>query len=211
MREIKEENPTRQRIIFLLKKSGGMTADQLSKALSITPMGIRQHLLALEKRGLTNYETRRQGIGRPGYIYMLTDKADDLFPKQYHNMLLDLLEEIERREGRKKVDKLFLWRKDRMVQERMIRLNHGSSLSHKIKRVKDILTEEGYLVEIQDRDDRYLLKQFNCPISVISRNYNECCKYELEMYRELFGKNVSRETCLSEGASACIYSIPKMN
>jgi predicted ArsR family transcriptional regulator len=210
MVKIKEENPTRKKIILLLKKSGGMGTEQLSKALGITPMGIRQHLVALEKKGFVTYDTRRQGIGRPGFIYKLTDEAEDLFPKQYDTLLLEILDELEKREGRPKVEELFRWRKDRLLKDIKGRIDNTSPLSEKVSHISDMLSKEGYFTEVVDNGDRYLLKQYNCPISVVSKKYYECCKYELAMYRELLEADIAKEECISEGATACVFSIAKV-
>ena len=91
MLSLLNENPTREKIILLLKKRGAMAIDELSRELSITSMGIRQHLLSLERRGLIEYMTKRQGIGRPAFLYKLTAKADDLFPKEYDKFILNPL------------------------------------------------------------------------------------------------------------------------
>ncbi|TAN40628.1 MAG: winged helix-turn-helix transcriptional regulator, partial [Nitrospirae bacterium] len=64
-----DRNPTRESIVHLLKKHGGMSIDDMSKQIQITPMGVRQHLLALEKKGIVTYISKRKGIGRPGFIY----------------------------------------------------------------------------------------------------------------------------------------------
>jgi predicted ArsR family transcriptional regulator len=76
-----DDNPSRKGIILLLKKNGGMSIDELSRDIKITPMGIRQHLNALEKKGIVTYVANRHGIGRPGFIYKLTELAEELFPK----------------------------------------------------------------------------------------------------------------------------------
>jgi hypothetical protein len=41
-----------ERILFLLKTRGPLTAAALAKALRITPMGVRQHLTRLASDGL---------------------------------------------------------------------------------------------------------------------------------------------------------------
>ncbi len=45
------ENPTREKIIFLLKKYGPLSIEDLSNELGITSMGIRQHLCHWSGRG----------------------------------------------------------------------------------------------------------------------------------------------------------------
>ncbi|HHN64764.1 MAG TPA: winged helix-turn-helix transcriptional regulator [Nitrospirae bacterium] len=209
MQRIDIENPTRKKIVMLLKKHGGMTTDELSRFLNITPMGIRQHLLALEKRGIITYELKKGGIGRPGFIYSLTEGAENLFPKSYHRLVIDILEEIEKKEGIKKVEDLFRWRKARLLKERQAVLGDITSMEEKVKAMSSILDREGYLVEYDRDDHNYYIRQYNCPLSAVARRYSQCCKYELQLYRDLFSKKVTRKGCIAEGSTACVYSIPK--
>lgn len=53
----------------------------------------------------------------------------------------------------------------------------------------------------------FLLKQYNCPIFRLAQKYNDACKYELQMYREIFGKEITREKCMAEGDISCTYII----
>ncbi|MDA8085331.1 MAG: winged helix-turn-helix transcriptional regulator [Nitrospiraceae bacterium] len=76
-----ENGQTKDKIIILLKKNDGLTTGELSRHVGITPMGIRQHLLALERKNLIRYEMKKNGIGRPAFVYRLTELADDVFPK----------------------------------------------------------------------------------------------------------------------------------
>jgi predicted ArsR family transcriptional regulator len=209
MQKIMEENTTRRKLIMLLKKCGSMSTEQLSNELKITPMGIRQHLLALENKGYVTYEAERKGIGRPGFKYKLTEQADSLFPKLYHLFLLDFLEEIEKREGREKIDKLFRWRKENLYRKNSERINGDTALPVRIKRMAEKLEEEGYLVEIEEDSENFFIKQYNCPISMVSKKYRESCKHELDLYRKLLNTDVTRIQCLSDGAPACVYSVPK--
>ncbi len=48
--------PTRRKILLALKKSGGMTAGELSELLGMTAMGIRRHLTTMERDGLVMFE-----------------------------------------------------------------------------------------------------------------------------------------------------------
>ncbi len=203
------ENPTREKIIMLLKTTGPMSVDELSRELNITSMGIRQHLLSLERKGLISYITKRQGIGRPAFLYKLTEEANNLFPKTYHKFVLDMFKDIEKNEGRNKIDDIFKWRKNRLLKETREALSEKKSLKEKIYGLKDIFEPDGYLINIDETDDFYILKQFNCPIYTIALEYNDACKYELQMYKDLLGKEVTREQCMAEGSSSCIYNIPK--
>jgi predicted ArsR family transcriptional regulator len=203
------ENPTREKIILLLKKRGAMAIDELSRELSITSMGIRQHLLSLERRGLIEYMTKRQGIGRPAFLYKLTAKADDLFPKEYDKFMLNLFHDIEKNDGREKIDEILKWRKNRIVKDAREVLADKKSIGEKIYALKDILEADGYFPEISESNTHYILKLFNCPIFKLAAEYKEVCRHDLQMFRELIGKDLTREECINSGGLSCTYTLPK--
>jgi predicted ArsR family transcriptional regulator len=203
------ENPTRERIIFLLKKKGPLSIDDLSRQMGITPMGIRQHLISLERKGFVDYIARRYGVGRPAFLYRLTERADDLFPKTYHNFIISTLKDIERNEGRNRVDEIFRWRKEKILRDRREALSDKKSLQDRVYALKDILESDGYLVDLDMDDNNFILREFNCPIAKVATEFKEACKYELQTYRELLRKDVMRQECMAEGSPSCTYVIPR--
>ncbi len=204
-----EENSTRKNIILLLKKNGGMSIEDLSKVIDITPMGIRQHLLALEKKGIVNYVTKRKGIGRPGFIYLLTEAANNLFPETYDSFAVGLLRDIRKHEGSEKIDKIFSWRRDRLFKMNKEALSGKEDLDDKLHTFKNILETNGHIIDISRNNGHYQLKQYHCPIHKISSEFKDACKHELQLYRDLISKNIVREHALSEGAPSCLYLIPR--
>lgn len=210
MNLLQSENPTRQKILLLLKKYGRLSTEDMRKYLNITHMGVRQHLLSLEKKGLVTYDPVRHGIGRPNFIYRLTDGADRYFPKKYDKFALDILKSVEASDGRKKIDRLFKQRKDKIFEQKKSMLEDlKGTLSDKVSSISGMLQDDGYIVDLTENNGSYVLKQFNCPISVVSNEYPEACKYELELYRDYFGVDVQRTQCLAEGGLSCEYVIPK--
>ena len=203
------ENPTREKILMLLKKQGPMPIEAISNELKITSMGIRQHLLSLERRGLIDYVTKKQGIGRPAFLYKLTDKADNLFPKAYHIFIIDTLKDIEKNEGRDKIDEIFRWRKIRLIKDTKDALSDTKEFDEKVYGLRDILESKGYLVELDEGDNDYTLKEYNCPIFQVASEFKEACKHELQFYKDVLGREVKRNECMTEGDPSCTYNIPK--
>lgn len=203
------ENPTREKIIMILKRSGPMPIDGLSKELNITSMGIRQHLLSLERRGLIEYIIRKQGIGRPAFLYKLTDKADEIFPKAYQNFIIHMFNDIEKNEGRDKIEDIFKWRKNRLLKDMKESLSDKKGIEDKVYTLKDILESGGYMVDLTETDTSYTLKEFNCPIYRVALEFKEACKYEQQIYKDILGREVKRLYCLANGDSSCTYVIPK--
>jgi len=202
-----DDNPTKHVIINLLKVNDGMTIEDLSKQIKITPMGVRQHLITLEKRGLVRYESRKRGVGRPGFLYMLTDKAEELFPKTYEKFLLEMIAAISESEGPEKVDEYFRRRSHRIFDFQRSRAQ-ATDRQKDLTRLKDHLENEGYMIDFSRSNGYYKLSNFNCPILSVARRYEGACSSELERYRELFGESTKLVQKIVDGECACIYLIP---
>ena len=144
------ENPDREKVLLLLKKRGSLSIEDLSSELHITSIGIRHHILFLERKGLVKYITKRQGIGRPAFIYKLTEKADDLFPKGYDKFIIDLFKDIEKNEGRDKIDEIFRWRFKRLLKKVEEALSDKITIKDKMNGLRDFFESEGYFTELSD-------------------------------------------------------------
>lgn len=203
------DNPTRKKILLALKKNGSMSVDDLSGEVKITPMGVRQHLFILERKGAVEYVTRRHGVGRPGFLYRLTETADDLFPKSYQTFAMDILTELERLDGKGKIDEIFRRRKERIASEIRRLLSGKETVSERLHALSDLLQRDGFIVDLEENATSFKLKQFNCPISKVALRFKEACTHDLQLFREIIGEGVSREQCLSDGDQACVYVIPK--
>src|SRR5262249_54721087 len=77
---------TRREILDALRRSAGLTADQLAESLGVTAMAIRKHLAALQTEGLLTAHTERRPVGRPVHIYALAPGAQEVFPQQYQDL-----------------------------------------------------------------------------------------------------------------------------
>lgn len=190
-----------------LKKAESMSVAELSRLVEITPMAVRQHLVALERKGIVDYTTRRYGIGRPVYQYRLTEKAEGVFPKSYGEFISSMLKNLETVDGKGKVDELFRLRKEQLFSEKKEHLKTCKSFSEKVSALAEGLEAEGYMVELEYADGAFNLKQFNCPIADVTAEFAEPCKYELQLYRELLRLDVHRTTWRKEGAPSCSYTI----
>lgn len=203
------DNPTRKKILLALKKHGSMSVEDLSGEVNITPMGVRQHLLILERNGAVEYSTRKHGVGRPGFLYKLTETADDLFPKSYQKLAIEVLADIEDREGAEGIAQVFRRRKERLASEMKGLLSSEPILPKRLHTFAGLLQKEGFLVEVEERDRDFRLKQFNCTIAKVALRFRDACRQDLELMRDIIGEGVTREQCLSDGDQSCVYVIPK--
>src|SRR5919108_1746919 len=99
--------PTRRAVLDLLKRNGPQTVAQLGAALGLSGVPVRRPLEVLEHAGLERQTTRPQGRGRPAYVYALTEMGHDLFPRNYHQLVAQLLEAATSELGPEAVERLF--------------------------------------------------------------------------------------------------------
>lgn len=197
---------TRRQILDLLKKRGGMTAKDLGEALGITSMAVRRHLSALERDDLISATTVRRPMGRPTYVYSLTPLADDLFPKNYPQLMIGLLDDIRALDGDEKIDLLFQRREDRLANAYTPRME-GRDLEGRISEVARIFDENGNLSEWEHIDGAYRLTWHNCAIYRISQRCSQACLHEESLLRRLLDADVTRTDHAAKGDSCCSYVV----
>lgn len=197
---------TRRQILDLLKKKGGMTAKDLGESLGITSMAVRRHLSALERDDLISAATVRRPMGRPTYVYSLTQLADDLFPKNYPQLMIGLLDDIKALDGEEKIDQLFARREERLYAACVQRLE-GKDLETRVQEVTHIFDENGSLSEYDHPNGTYRLTLHNCPIYKISQRFPQACAHDESLLRRLLDAEIIRTDHQTKGDMCCGFII----
>lgn len=203
----REQGQTREEILDLLRRRGQMTAAELSVALDIGAVGVRQHLALLERDGLICTAAVRRGVGRPSHLYALTHDAEERFPRRYDRLLLDALELIGELGGSPAVDQLFARRRGRLAEQYAPRLA-GKNRAEQVAELAALLTEQGYMCDWEQLPDGgFALIEHNCPVDCVARDYRQACTHELTLYEDLLGTSLVREETIAEGGNCCRYRI----
>lgn len=201
---------TREYILQLLKTKGDLSTKDLTEALGITVMAVRRHIQSLERDQLISSRTVRQSMGRPTAVYHLTEHAEGYFPRNYHALTLELLNELEADLGNSAVERLFEGRKHKLMKKYDASMQ-GKTIAERVAKLADIQNENGYMAELkQIGDDEFLLQEHNCPIEQVAAKYQHACQCELKLFEALMGDaEVSRTECLTKGGQRCTYKIKK--
>ncbi|MCD1258993.1 transcriptional regulator [Paenibacillus athensensis] len=201
------ETSTRKVILTMLKTQGPLSVHEMSRQLDITEMAVRRHIHSLERDGLLETQLVRQAMGRPSSLYSLAAAADELFPKNYHQLSLDLLDELLEHEGEELVGQLFERRKEKLRARYEPRMS-GKSLAERVAELASIQNENGYMAEWSPSGEgAFTLSEHNCPITQVAGAYQQACACELALFRKLLGAEVERSECLAKGGSKCVYHI----
>jgi predicted ArsR family transcriptional regulator len=206
-----DNQSTRTQLLQMLKVSGPLMVSEMAERLGITEMAVRRHLHAMERDGLVGTTLVRQAMGRPSHAFSLTEKAQGLFPNNYHGLALDLLEELEAElQDADAVKRLFDRRKVKLVHRYRDRVPAGD-LREKVRSLAEIQNESGYMAGWEtgngDEEGVYIIDEYNCPIARVANRYGHACQSELELFRELLGADVERVECIAESGRRCRYLI----
>lgn len=199
---------TRNEILHMLKHQGSLTVSEMAGQLQITEMAVRRHLNTLERDNLIQSKMVRQAMGRPTNVYSLTEEAEHLFPRHYHDFALDFLQDIEEMEGDEKIQHLFRRREERMSDQYKKEIK-GDTLEQRIQQLAMIQNEKGYMVEIEKDPEtgNYIFKEYNCPISQVAKEYKHACDCELTLFKKVLRADIEQRECISQGKEKCVYII----
>ncbi|WP_178382024.1 MULTISPECIES: metalloregulator ArsR/SmtB family transcription factor [unclassified Paenibacillus] len=207
MKKGQESGSTRRMIMTLLKMKGPLTIGALAEELGITEMGVRRHVLQLEQESLAKTKVVRQAMGRPLHVYSLTERAEDHFPKNYHNLALELLRELDHGSGLDAVNVLFEGRKRRMLAQ-YSPMMENRDLEERVAELSSIQNAGGYMAEWnREEDGTFVMQEYNCPIRQVATQYRKACQCEQGLFEELLSAKVTRTECMAEGGQSCRYAI----
>lgn len=169
-------------------------------------MSVRGHLSILERDGLVAYEEERGKVGRPRFVYSLTEKGNDLFPKSYHvlcNRVLDVITNTSVNAAAELASLIA----DEWANENAHRIQ-GKSLEEQVKTLAAIRTEEGAMAGYEKTADGFLVHQHHCPAScVAARHPQVICAAEIGFMKRLLNASVERVSWALNGDATCSYRI----
>ena len=202
----------RREILVLLRQAGPSSPDHLAAHLGASRTGVLQQLRALELAQLVSRRTERHGVGRPRHLYDVTADAQGLFPSNYDGLAAGLLAAIDEVGGAELIERVFETRR-RQVSERVRsrladRLAADAPLLERVRELAVIQDELGYLCSAEvDPDGAIRLREHNCAIFQVATGTTSACRAELELFREVLGAEVVRETHIAAGDRCCTYRV----
>jgi DeoR family suf operon transcriptional repressor len=195
----------------LLVNKSGLTIDALAILLNITRTAIRQHVTVLEGLGFIYKGDAISTGGRPGHFYRLTEKGNDLFPKQYALFSELLLRAILAEKG---ADGLGQWL-DKLgtdvagtFKERVA----GKTTPHRIIETVDIMNTLAYeasVVHANDSESLAAIEAVNCVYHDLAAEHRQVCQFDLALLSHLVDAKVVHEQCIQRGDNVCRFSFKK--
>ncbi|WP_051353177.1 helix-turn-helix transcriptional regulator [Thalassobacillus devorans] len=203
-----KQSSTKETLLLLLKKNNTLTISELAEKVGISEIAVRKHIHDLERQKLVQARQVRQSVGRPLNYYELTEKGQHTFTSHYESFSVELLKDIESLYGKPMVYDLLKQRAERLKKEFQTQMPE-EDFHQRVEKLAHIQEQNGYMVELEKNNDySYTLKQYNCPIWNIARNYQGMCGQELRVFSNLLeDSKVVAEQSMVSGEACCAFQI----
>ena len=173
-------------LIMLLKRSNGMSVNELAAALRMSYMGVKQHCVYLEKKGYVDTWRRpKEGGGRPEKMYRLTPKLDGFFPCVPKELLLDVLEGAEKAFGDGSAERLLLHH-FQLLAGRYAEKVKGRTMLERAQSFAKLRTVEGCISLCEfDPHEGLRIVEYHSPVAVLGKLHACACELEAQMIGRL--------------------------
>lgn len=202
-----EAKNSRERVLHTLLIRERCTINELAEAVEINPISVRHHIAKLEAEGLVRSEEERHGVGRPRRMYFLTEKGREQFPTRYIRLTLRLLEQLKETLPAPVVERLFAQVALEMAAGYRSEAE-GLSTEQRLELVRQLLTNEGFNVEVEKTDKAYLIRESNCPYFHVGQNHPEVCSVDQTLISTILEVPAQKIQCMLHGDAHCTYIIP---
>jgi predicted ArsR family transcriptional regulator len=196
----------RLEILNTLKRTKGMSVNELVAKMKMSYMGIKQHCLTLERDGYLDTWRRPQKMGRPEMVYRLTKRTHDLFPCDSNDFTIEVLKSIAEIYGPTAPDKLLFNVFERKTANLKAKAK-GETVVDRAKWLVQQREKEGfmsqYLEEVRDGGAQIL--ECHSPILNLLEKYPIIARLEQDLVSGIVGATVRREESRASGLYECAF------
>ena len=185
---------TRLRVLNALKRTQGLSVQEIADQLGMSYMGIKDLCLDMHRRGLLDArrEPRGGSTGRPRMMYRLTTRAHELFPVASNPLTLELLDAAKKLFGPASAEKLLMlvWQEKADALSEKVKGTDVETRADALARARDAA---GHMAVLGKGSDGVLrIVEHHCPFLDVLRAYPAVARLETEMFRRLLGTDVER-------------------
>jgi predicted ArsR family transcriptional regulator len=196
----------RLEILNTLKRTKGMSVNELVQKMGMSYMGIKQHCLTLERDGYLDTWRRPQKMGRPEMVYRLTKRTHDLFPCDSNDFTLEVLKSVGEIYGPNAPEKLLFnvfERKTGKLKEKA----KGETITERAKWLVQQREKEGFMseyVESEKEGGPHIL-ECHSPIMNLLDKFSIIGRLEQDLVSGVLGTKVRREESRVSGLYECAF------
>jgi predicted ArsR family transcriptional regulator len=196
----------RLEILNSLKRTRGMSVNELVEKMKMSYMGIKQHCMTLQRDGYLDTWRRPQKMGRPEMVYRLTRRSHDLFQSDSNALTLDLLKSVREIYGPNAPEKLLYSIFERKTAALKGKAK-GETVVQRAEWLARIRDDEGYMAQFlpDGTDGGAQILECHSPILNLLERYPLIGRLERDMFQAVLGTRVRREETRNSGQYECAF------
>jgi predicted ArsR family transcriptional regulator len=196
----------RLEIINSLKRTKGMSVNELVDKMKMSYMGIKQHCITLHRDGYLDTWRRPQKMGRPEMVYRLTRRSHDLFQADSNQFTLELLKAAQEIYGPNAPEKLLysIFKKKTAALKAKAK---GDTLADRAKWLAHVRDIDGYMAQFinDSKDGGPQILECHSPIMNLLDEYPIIGRFEQDMFETILGTRVRRQVIRNSGLYECAF------
>jgi predicted ArsR family transcriptional regulator len=199
---------TRMEVLELLRRHGSGSAETIASDLGVTANAVRQHLANLERDGFVVSHPEPATRGRPAHLFVLTERADSVFPKRYGQLATMVLREVEELGGPQALDDIFARVAERHAGS-MEKELEGLDFDARLNRVVAWIGRAGTLAEQTETPEGVKLTIHNCPFRATALKFPQVCSITPQLIVRLLDTAVSQAESIHRGDPYCSFVVQR--
>jgi predicted ArsR family transcriptional regulator len=196
----------RLEILNTLKRTKGLSVNELVGKMKMSYMGIKQHCLTLERDGYLDTWRRPQKMGRPEMVYRLTRRTHDLFPCDSNDFTLELLKSIKEVHGPNGPEKMLFNVFERKTGALKAKAK-GDTVVERAKWLAAQREKEGFMSQYvgDEKEGGPQIMECHSPILNLLDQYPIIGRLEHDLVTGVLGTEVRREETRTSGLYECAF------
>jgi predicted ArsR family transcriptional regulator len=197
-----------QRILALLKQHGELTLADLAAHLHVSYEAVRQQMNPLLAQRLVAASRRPNpsGAGRPLRYYTLSASGDHLFPKNYDDLAVGLIDAVGDELGTEALRRVLARIAAAQVAAWEPRVA-GLSLEQRLRVLTNYYIEGDPFTDVHASGDALQLVERNCPYLNVATRRPALCSVTVSVLSRLLGYRVTRTERFQDGDGRCRFHV----
>jgi len=190
----------------LLWHPEGLGVEQLCEKLRVSHNAVRQHLTALGSANLIERAAPRPTGGRPGAIFVLTERGREIFPRNYGHIAGALIEKLYATLGREQVMAMLRALGTQLANDQPEPVDQDDT-ELASKQLAGRLTALGYEASAIKHEGEPQIEAHNCVFHSLATRHPEVCHFDLAFLSASSGREVRHAECMVRGGRTCRFAL----
>jgi predicted ArsR family transcriptional regulator len=197
---------TRDQIRELLAVRGEAGVAEIATTLAMNQANIRRHLEVMRAEGLVDIRVQRHEVGRPAYMYRLTERALEL-TAHYPRLVNRLVKRLAAMpDAKPMLEQVFDGVADEVTQSYRPMVT-GSTIEERVAETSVALKEEGIVDHWRRDPDGFHLMNTTCPYRKAAEITDAPCHADHKVVESLVGAPVEQVSRIVDGQHVCEYVV----